>query len=51
MPPVGAAIGAVVAAHYGTNACMVVAAVGFLIQFAVIVGSSVPRLQELPRAA
>ena len=49
--PVGAAIGAVVAARYGTEACMVVAAVGFVIQFAVIVSSSVPRLQELPQAA
>jgi len=49
--PIGATIGAVVAARYGTDACLIVAAAGFLVQFAVIVTSSVPRLQHLPQAA
>ncbi len=49
--PIGAAIGAVVAAHYGAPACLAVAAAGFLIQLLVISASSVPRLRELPEPA
>jgi hypothetical protein len=49
--PIGATIGAVVAAHFGTNTCMIVAAAGFLIQFVIIITSSVPRLQALPQGA
>ncbi|MGX5736935.1 MFS transporter [Bosea thiooxidans] len=49
--PIGAAIGAVVAARFGAPACLAVAAAGFLIQLLVISASSVPRLRELPEAA
>ncbi len=49
--PVGAAIGALVAARFGAEACLVVAALGFLVQFLVIVASPVPRLAALPAAA
>jgi len=49
--PIGAAIGAVVAARFGAPACLAVAAGGFLIQLLVISASSVPRLRELPEAA
>lgn len=49
--PVGAAIGALVAARFGAPACLAVAAAGFLIQLLVIGASSVPRLRELPEAA
>ncbi len=48
--PVGAAIGALVAARFGAEACLVVAALGFLAQFLVIVASPVPRLAALPAA-
>ncbi len=46
--PIGAAIGALVAARYGVAACLAVAAAGFLIQLAVIATSAVPRLTALP---
>lgn len=49
--PIGAALGAIVAAHLGTSSCMVVALTGFVIQFVVIIASSVPRLRELPHVA
>ena len=49
--PIGAAIGALVAARYGASACLVVAALGFLVQFLVIAVSQVPRLEALPEAA
>ena len=42
--PVGAAIGAFVGGVYGAEACIVVAALGFLVQTLVIVTSPVPRL-------
>ncbi len=48
--PLGAAIGAVVAAHYGVPACLFVATVAFLLQLIVIVGSAIPKLQTLPDA-
>lgn len=49
--PVGAALGAIVATHYGVKACLSVATVGFLIQFLVIIASQVPRLRALPEPA
>ena len=49
--PIGSAIGALIGAKYGAEACVVMAAVGFLIQFAVITFSPVPRLSELPAMA
>jgi predicted MFS family arabinose efflux permease len=49
--PIGAAIGALVAAHAGVEACLVVSAAGFLVQFIVICVSQVPRLRALPEAA
>ena len=49
--PIGAALGAVVATRFGVEACLAVAAAGFLIQFLVIIGSGVPQLRALPEAA
>lgn len=49
--PIGAALGAIVATRYGVEACLMVAAAGFLLQFLVIIASQVPRLRALPEAA
>ena len=46
--PLGAAIGAVVGSVYGAETCLVVAALGFLIQAAVIVCSPVLHLAHQP---
>lgn len=46
--PIGAAIGAALAARYGVAACLALSAAGFLIQFLVIATSSVPTLAGLP---
>jgi MFS family permease len=46
--PVGAAIGALVGERYGTQACLVIVLLGFVIQFIVIMVSPVPRLKVLP---
>lgn len=46
--PLGAAIGAIVAARSGVGACLVLSAIGFAIQLLVIVTSQVPRLASLP---
>jgi len=46
--PVGAAIVTLVGATYGAETCLVVAAVGFLVQAALILGSPVPRLVRPP---
>lgn len=46
--PIGAALGALVAARYGVGACLVLSAMGFVIQLLVIITSQVPRLEELP---
>jgi predicted MFS family arabinose efflux permease len=46
--PLGAALGAVVGAVYGAEVCLVVAALGFLIQAVVIVTSPVLRLVRQP---
>jgi predicted MFS family arabinose efflux permease len=49
--PVGAAIGALVGSAYGAETCMLVAALGFLVQALVIVTSPVPRLARQPGLA
>lgn len=49
--PVGAALGAVVGGLYGAETCLVVAAVGFLVQVAVILASPVVRLAHQPGMA
>ncbi|WP_113554184.1 MFS transporter [Hyphomicrobiales bacterium] len=49
--PIGAALGAIVATRFGVEACLAVAAVGFLIQFLVIIASGIPQLRALPEAA
>lgn len=49
--PLGAAIGAAVAAQAGTAACLVLATVGFLIQLLVIGFSRVPRLRDIAELA
>lgn len=46
--PLGAALGGVVGAQWGAAACLVLALVGFCIQAAVILGSPVRGLQQLP---
>jgi predicted MFS family arabinose efflux permease len=48
--PVGAAIGALVAARLGVEASLAVAAGCFLVQFLLIASSPVPRLARLPDA-
>ncbi|OCP11134.1 MULTISPECIES: MFS transporter [unclassified Ensifer] len=49
--PIGAALGAMVATRFGVEACLAVAASGFLMQFLVIIASRVPQLRALPEAA
>ena len=49
--PVGAAIGACVGGRYGVETCLVVAALGFLIQALVILTSPVVRLPRRPETA
>jgi MFS family permease len=46
--PIGAALGALIGANYRASACLVIAAVGFLIQATIITTSSVPRLARQP---
>ena len=46
--PVGALIGALVGALYGAETCLLVAALGFLVQAVVIVASPVLRLARQP---
>jgi predicted MFS family arabinose efflux permease len=46
--PVGAALGAMVGAAFGATPCIVLAAIGFVVQALVILGSPVPRLAVLP---
>ena len=48
--PVGAALGALLAARFGAEACLVAAVVGFLMQFLVITTSPVAGLRQLPQA-
>ncbi|HYG46201.1 MAG TPA: MFS transporter [Bordetella sp.] len=49
--PVGAALGALLAAHYGTPACLWAMALGFAVQFGVLFSSPVRHLQQQPGAA
>jgi predicted MFS family arabinose efflux permease len=49
--PLGAAIGASVAAHFGIAACLALATAGFLIQLLVIAFSRVPQLRDLSEIA
>jgi predicted MFS family arabinose efflux permease len=49
--PVGATIGALVGGAYGAEACILVAALGFLVQALLIVTSPVPRLVRQPGRA
>jgi predicted MFS family arabinose efflux permease len=49
--PVGAAIGALVGSAYGAETCILVAALGFLVQALVIVSSPVARLIRQPGLA
>jgi hypothetical protein len=49
--PLGAALGAWIGTQQGVQACLVVAALGFGLQCAVIVGSPVRGLQRLPAPA
>ncbi|WP_240231539.1 MFS transporter [Devosia lacusdianchii] len=49
--PVGALLGAFLAAHWGVAACLAVAVVGFAGQFAIIAASRVPQLEALPEPA
>ena len=46
--PIGAALGALVGALYGAETCLVVAAVGFLVQAVLILASPVRRLARQP---
>jgi predicted MFS family arabinose efflux permease len=49
--PLGAAIGAFVGGVYGAETCLVVAAIGFLIQALVILMSPIPSLARQPESA
>ena len=49
--PVGALIGAFVGGFYGAETCLVVAAIGFLIQALIILASPVLRLARQPEIA
>lgn len=49
--PVGAAIAALVGTAYGAETCILVAALGFLVQAVVIVSSPVPKLVRQPGLA
>jgi predicted MFS family arabinose efflux permease len=49
--PLGAALGALVGVLYGAEMCLVVAALGFLVQAVVIVASPVRRLAHQPEMA
>jgi predicted MFS family arabinose efflux permease len=46
--PLGAAIGALIGGLYGAETCLVIAAVGFLIQAIVVLTSPIPRMQRQP---
>ncbi|HEX2216690.1 MAG TPA: MFS transporter [Xanthobacteraceae bacterium] len=49
--PIGAALGAMVGGLYGAEACLILAAVGFLAQMVVILASPVPALGREPTRA
>jgi MFS family permease len=46
--PVGAALGGLIGARYGTHACVILAASGFVLQAAIILLSAVPGLATVP---
>lgn len=46
--PLGAALGGVIGATYGPRCAIFLAAGGFLVQAAIILGSTVARLERLP---
>lgn len=46
--PLGAALGALMASRFGVEACLFLAAAGFLIQFLILAFSPVARLDHLP---
>ncbi|MCD0503632.1 MFS transporter, partial [Bordetella petrii] len=48
--PLGAAIGAILAEHYGMAACLWVMAAGFALQFGILFRSPVRRLRSPPRS-
>ncbi|HEY6334813.1 MAG TPA: MFS transporter [Alphaproteobacteria bacterium] len=48
--PIGAAIGGFVGAEYGLTNCILLSALGFLVQALVIMVSPVPRLEKVPHA-
>jgi hypothetical protein len=48
--PLGAAIGAFIGGLYGAETCLVVAAIGFLIQALIILMSAIPSLARQPEA-
>jgi hypothetical protein len=48
--PLGAALGGLIGASYGLEACIAVAVAGFVAQTLVIVFSPLPALVRLPRA-
>jgi len=49
--PIGAALGGLIGAHYGESACLVVAAVGFVVQAVIITASPMRSLRRLPAPA
>lgn len=49
--PVGAAIGAILAARFGVEVCLWASTAGFAAQFLILITSSVPRLQRQPDLA
>jgi predicted MFS family arabinose efflux permease len=49
--PLGAALGALIGATYGAQSALIVAFIGFLIQAAIIITSSVPHLARQPEMA
>lgn len=49
--PIGAALGALVAARYGVGACLLISTVGFVVQFAVIAMSPAVRLEAMPEGS
>ncbi len=48
--PLGAALGGVIGAAWGEQACLVVAAIGFVVQAVIITCSRVRTLRQLPAA-
>jgi hypothetical protein len=48
--PIGAALGGAIGALYGPTSCIVVAAIGFLVQVTIIICSPIRELKHLPSA-